>query len=74
MKRKLITLFVLLGTIGLAQAGCKSGCCGSPAKTEKVTKKVTSDCNKCKTGCCGNKTKKTSDCNACKSGCCGRRK
>jgi hypothetical protein len=48
MKRKLIALFVLLGSVGLAQAGC----CGSSKKEVKAVKTEQGSCRTCNS-CCG---------------------
>ncbi|OGB96977.1 hypothetical protein A3F06_01335 [candidate division TM6 bacterium RIFCSPHIGHO2_12_FULL_36_22] len=58
MKGKLVTLFVLLGSIGLLQADCRScnTCCGGKkVKAEMTQERSCSTCDTCCPfgGCCG---------------------
>ena len=63
MKGKLVTLFVLLGTVGLLQAGCSTcnTCCDSkPAQVKEATGSCDSCCGSifgCNS-CCGDKASK----------------
>jgi hypothetical protein len=53
MKRKLIALFVLLGSAGLAQAGCSDCGCG-PSRIERTETADCPSCGKCCNDCgCG---------------------
>ncbi|HJM69088.1 MAG TPA: hypothetical protein QGF02_04025 [Candidatus Babeliales bacterium] len=56
MKGKLVTLFVLLGSIGLLQAACRNcNTCkdGEKVKVEQTAQKGCNDCNcGCPFSCC----------------------
>jgi hypothetical protein len=51
MKRKLMALFVIVGGLGLLQAGCgRAETKETKDKNGKIVKKA---CSSCKSGCCG---------------------